>query len=161
MNDSAEGHVKCQSSQFFSIRLMCNQGGSGPPQPAVQRRLCSRPRRRLLSHSCWLLDTFCQTEKKKKRKIMLSSAQFSLSLCPLLFRSLFLGVDSRELKFIRLGDSFHFMRMSAFKQMELFILNPPSVLVFQAGQLRTLYWIIDIFLEGFRPKLSSINPWRN
>lgn len=60
---------------------------------------------------------------------MLSSAQFSLSLCPLLFRSLFLGVDSRELKFIRLGDSFHFMRTSAFKQMELFILNPPSVLV--------------------------------
>lgn len=55
---------------------MCNQGGSGPPQPAVQRRLCSPPRRRLLSHSCWLLDTFCLTEKKRKRKKK-NNAEFS------------------------------------------------------------------------------------
>lgn len=53
---------------------MCNQGGSGPPQPAVQRRLCSQPQRCLLSHSCWLLDTFCQTGKKRKKK---NNAEFS------------------------------------------------------------------------------------
>lgn len=143
---------------------MCNQGGSGPPQPAVQRRLCSQPQRCLLSHSCWLLDTFWQTEEKRKKK---NNAEFSPVLLVTLSSPLPEFICRSWQPWVEVHPSrgfFSFYEDVTLQTDGTFHFKPAVSFSFSgwiATHLIALYWIIDIFLEGFRPKLSSVNPWRN
>lgn len=74
-----------------SVALMCNQGGSGPSQPAVQPRPGPPDDSH---HSCRLLpDTFCRQQNKyKNNKNDSSPCHFVLPA----LQSLFLGVGWRE-----------------------------------------------------------------
>lgn len=93
--------------------------------------------------------------------IVLSSAQFSLSLCPRRLPDYFWELTDARGKFMRLEASFRLTKMSPIKLMELFIFNPPPALGLSSEHKGNWSLITDIFLKGFGPKLPAVDPWRN
>lgn len=80
--------------------------------------------------------------------IVLSSAQFSLSLCPLrLPESIFGALTDARGKFTCLEASFHLTKMSPIKQMEVFIFNPPPASSLSSERKRQLDFDKRYFLE--------------